>query len=483
MISKKIDKYTFYTPEWQNYLNQLKGTISQSTYLPKYHLYPKTGLMNDPNGLSYYNGKYHIFYQWFPFDSFHGMKHWGHATSEDLVTFKDEGFALIPNEEYEKNGAYSGNAFEYSNELYLFYTANYKTNTGKLAKQALAIMDKKGTIKKYPKNPIINGAPKGFSQELRDPFVFERNDSFYMLLGGSRFVAEERASFGDIGELLLYKSNNLFDWTYQGVIDLPINKGYMLECPSLITLDGKDVLFLSPMGYEKERYRYQNRFSSIYLIGQLDVEKRIFELEHVDELDAGFDYYAPQSFYGKNQLPLTFGWFGCGEQVYPIDTEGWKHGLTTAQEIRLVNGKFRRFPSQEVQNKFINKQTVITKQLNLEAPYYHLQFELNKEQESTIYFGTKDDFWQLNLDEKKETVTIERSNLAKKIDIEYGMKRTCEIAELSTIIIVDVFVDNSFIELYLNKGERVFSFRVFLESKQTTISFSKEINVTWALFE
>ena len=479
-MSKKIEKYTFYTTEWQEHLSQLEEKINESAYLPKYHLYPKTGLMNDPNGLSYFNGKYQVFYQWFPFDSFHGMKHWGHATSEDLVKFKDEGFALIPDEEYEKNGAYSGNAFEYNDELYLFYTANYKTDTGKVAKQALAIMDKKGTITKYPKNPILEGAPKGFSQELRDPFVFERNSSFYMLLGGGRFLEGEQTGFGDIGELLLYKSTNLVDWTYQGTIDLPIDKGYMLECPSLVTIDGKDVLFLSPMGYEKETYRYQNRFSSIYLVGQLDVEKRTFALEHVDELDAGFDYYAPQSFYGKNQLPLTFGWFGCGEQVYPIDTEGWKHGLTTAQEMRLVDGKLRRFPTEEVQKQFTDKQTIRTNQLLLEYPYYHLQFELNKEQESTICFGTKDDFWQLNLDEKKETVTIDRGHLAKKIDTEYGMKRTCEIAELANNITVDVFVDNSFIELYLNEGERVFSFRVFLESEQTTISFSKETEATWA---
>ncbi|MGM0218011.1 glycoside hydrolase family 32 protein [Enterococcus sp. AZ126] len=482
-MNKKVEKYTYYTAEWQGHLSELEEKIKKSNYLPKYHLYPKTGLMNDPNGLSYFNGKYHVFYQWFPFDSFHGMKHWGHATSEDLVKFKDEGFALIPNEEYEKNGSYSGNALEYNDELYLFYTANYKTDTSKLAKQALAIMDKKGTITKYQKNPIITGAPEGFSQELRDPFVFERNGSFYMLLGGGRFLDTERSGFGDIGELLLYKSANLFDWTYQGTIDLPIEKGYMLECPSLVTIDGKDVLFLSPMGYEKERYRYQNRFASIYLVGQLDVETRTFVMDHMDELDAGFDYYAPQSFYGKNQLPLTFGWFGCGEQVYPIDDEGWKHGLTTAQEMRLVDGKLVRFPSQELQEYFTEKQTIKAEKLTLEQPYYHLQFELNKGQDSTICFGTNDDFWQLNLDEKKQTVTIDRGHLTKKIDHDYGMKRTCEIAELANNIIVDLFVDNSFIEVYLNKGERVFSFRVFLKSEQTTISFSKETEITWAYFE
>ncbi|MHC5228406.1 glycoside hydrolase family 32 protein [Enterococcus sp. LJL99] len=482
-MRKKIEKYTYYTTEWQEHLKELEEDIQKSSYLPKFHLYPKTGLMNDPNGLSYFNGNYHVFYQWFPFDSFHGMKHWGHSTSKDLVTFEDQGFALIPDEEYEKNGAYSGNAFEHDGKLYLFYTANYKTETDKIAKQALAIMDKDGNITKTAQNPIINGAPKGFSQELRDPFVFERNGYFYLLLGGGRFLKEERTGFGDVGELLLYKSTNLLDWVYQGTIDLPIERGYMLECPSLVTIDGKDVLFLSPMGYEKETYRYHNRFASIYLVGHLDVEKRTFEMEYSDELDAGFDYYAPQSFYGKDHIPLTFGWFGCGEQVYPIDEEGWKHGLTTAQEMTLVYGKLRRFPTKELANYFTEKQTIKVENFKLNQPFYHLRFKLAKQEDAKICFGNKDDFWALIVDEKSQTMTVDRGQLAQAIDVEMGTKRTCEICELSDEITVDVFVDNSFIELYFNHGERVFSFRVFLESDQTTVSFDKLTEVTWAYFK
>ena len=481
-MKNKIKKYTYYTDDWDDYLKDLKRDVQKSSFLPKYHLYPKTGLMNDPNGLSYFNGNYHIFYQWFPFDSFHGMKHWGHAESKDLIHFDDKGFALIPDQEYEKNGAYSGNAFQHDNQLYLYYTANYKTENGKIAKQALAIMDADGTITKYPNNPIIDGVPKGFSHELRDPFVFQRNGCFYMLLGGGRFLEKERTGFGDIGELLLYSSDNLIDWTYKGTIDLPIATGYMLECPSLVTIDGKDILFLSPMGYEKEQLRFQNRFATTYLVGELDVETLEFTMDFCDEIDHGFDYYAPQSFYGKDNVPLTMGWFGCGEQEYP-HTEGWKHGLTTAQELRLENNRLYRYPEQALLNQFMSKQTSITEKITWQQPYYHLSFSINKDQDFVTSFGHKQDQWQIILNAEKQLLSIDRSGLASEIDTSFGTIRSISTKELDDTITFDLFADNSFNELYINKGEKVFTFRTFLKNSSNTILFSKPVDATLAYFE
>ena len=107
MRLEKIEKYTYVEDKHRPYLEELSEFVSQSEYLPKYHIYPKSGLMNDPNGLAYFNGEYNFFYQWFPFEPNHGMKHWGHLTSKDLLTWDDKYIALTPNMEYEKNGCYS----------------------------------------------------------------------------------------------------------------------------------------------------------------------------------------------------------------------------------------------------------------------------------------------------------------------------------------------------------------------------------------
>ena len=81
---------------------------------------------------------------------------------------------LIPDQEYEKNGCYSGNSIEADGKLYLYYTANYKTEQGKIPKQAMAVMNSDGTILKSPNNPIIDEQPEGLIGEIRDPLSLKR---------------------------------------------------------------------------------------------------------------------------------------------------------------------------------------------------------------------------------------------------------------------------------------------------------------------
>ena len=79
---------------------------------PAFHLSARTGWMNDPNGFSYYNGKYHMFYQYHPYDANWGPMHWGHAVSDDLLHWEYLPAALAPDERYDKNGCFSGSAIE-----------------------------------------------------------------------------------------------------------------------------------------------------------------------------------------------------------------------------------------------------------------------------------------------------------------------------------------------------------------------------------
>ena len=74
----------------------------------QYHLEPPRGLMNDPNGLAYFNGRYYVFFQWNRFAKNHSYKEWGFFTSEDLLHWNFEGSALLPNQPYDQCGGYSG---------------------------------------------------------------------------------------------------------------------------------------------------------------------------------------------------------------------------------------------------------------------------------------------------------------------------------------------------------------------------------------
>ena len=136
-------------------LSLLHQQIRQSIWRGQYHIQTVTGLMNDPNGFSFFNGKWHLFYQWFPFGAVHGMKHWYHVTSEDLLHWKNEGLAIKPTTPYENDGCFSGSAYVKDNVLYLVYTGNTKDDYGRMVEyQMLAAMDQEGRIGKDAK-PII----------------------------------------------------------------------------------------------------------------------------------------------------------------------------------------------------------------------------------------------------------------------------------------------------------------------------------------
>ena len=90
---------------------------------PKLHFTAPYHWINDPNGLIYYKGNYHIFYQHFPYDNRWGTMHWGHAITKDFVHFEHLPIALYPSKDFDRNGCFSGSAIEIDDKLYLYYTA------------------------------------------------------------------------------------------------------------------------------------------------------------------------------------------------------------------------------------------------------------------------------------------------------------------------------------------------------------------------
>lgn len=100
--------------------------LTEGRFRLGHHLMPPVGWLNDPNGLCWYKGRYHVFFQYAPFDVEGGLKFWGHYTSEDLVDWKYEGTALYPDSPYDCHGVYSGSALAESEKLHLFFTGNVK---------------------------------------------------------------------------------------------------------------------------------------------------------------------------------------------------------------------------------------------------------------------------------------------------------------------------------------------------------------------
>lgn len=107
--------------EWsKEEIEEIKVNMQKSPWHTHYHIEPESGLLNDPNGFSYFNGKYHLFYQNWPYGPAHGLKQWVHMTSEDLVHFTRSKTRLLPDHKNDSHGAYSGSAYAVEDKLFLF---------------------------------------------------------------------------------------------------------------------------------------------------------------------------------------------------------------------------------------------------------------------------------------------------------------------------------------------------------------------------
>ena len=478
----KEPKYKTIFEATEEELQSLKNKSFNDPWKPVYHIYPEYGLLNDPNGLAYYNGRYHVFHQWYPFGVIHGMKHWAHLESTDLANWSRQPVALVPVEAYESHGSYSGTSIQIGEELYLYYTGNIKYDKEeRSATQCLAIMNKNGEINKYEKNPVIGSIPEGYTGHVRDPKVFKKNDIYYMILGAQRI--------NEIGAFIVYKSHDGLEWSFLGELEM-LNfhdkEGYMWECPDYVNIDGKDVMIFSPQGLEAQGDKYNNIFNVIYAIGTLDLDNLVFNVESYEELDKGFDFYAPQTFCDKNQEKVMFAWAGQGEFEYPTNKNMWAHCLTFPRRLNLINGILVQNPSRSLEllkeNTFSDKGVFEgVKVIENEDNTYHLKLTFNIEK--TDKFGVNltvsdEEKLIIEFDKKNQKVKLDRSQLKNKFVEEYGMVRqsNCNLEEK---LEVEILVDNSIAEIFINGGEVAMTTRIFPLYKSKNIEFFSNDEITY----
>ena len=229
-MQKNIDKA-------QAYIDQNKAAVSQGKMRQNYHFMPQTGWLNDPNGLIYYKGKYHIFYQFNPYYGHWDYMHWGHAVSEDLVHWEYLPLALAPSEFYDdhyRGGCFSGSAIEHDGKLFLMFTGCTNNGNGFEQTQCIAYSEDGIHFEKYENNPVLT-APEGVPSYLfRDPKVWKHGDKYYMICGASR---------NNFAQALLYVSEDMLHWEFFSVLAESRGEwGYMWECPDFFQLGDKYVL-------------------------------------------------------------------------------------------------------------------------------------------------------------------------------------------------------------------------------------------------
>lgn len=303
---------------------------------PRWHFAPQKGWINDPNGLVWFHGKYHLYFQCNPHSNQWDKMHWGHAVSQDLIHWEECQPVLFPEEIYEndqRGGCFSGSVIEHEGRLYAFYTAVVRDAESGLirSQQCLAWSDDGYQFKKYQKNPIIPESPSG-SSDFRDPKVIFHKDRWQMLVGGTSGSASDMTSHGRI---YLYHSKDLTHWEYDGILyEGEDGEGTMFECPDLFELDGKWIITASPMNRT-------DFLPTVYMVGALSFKNCLFCKEGSGTLDFGPHYYASQTYHDRYGHLLSIAWLGGWEWMPwiedhgPSETEGYR-GLMSCPRLLSI---------------------------------------------------------------------------------------------------------------------------------------------------
>lgn len=423
---------------------------------PRYHISPEHGFLNDPNGLAQFRGKYHVFYQWLPDVVPQGNKQWRHCISDDLVHWTDEGSTLQPKEWYEKNGCYSGSGIATEDAYFLFYTGNVRdAEGGRETYQCVAVSDDGKSFRK--KGPVIY-LPDGYTAHFRDPKVWKKNDRWWMVVGAQTKELK--------GNVAIFESNDLKKWDYRGnLLDTSMDWGYMCECPDVMDIEGQQFLVVS---CQKE-----TGCKGIVFSGRMDYAEAKFQLQDEGNLlDEGLDFYAPQSFVDESGRCILIGWLGAGELEYrmsqPTVEEGWLHALTIPRELFIQNGKLHQRPVKEFE-RIRRHERVIEAEgytfIDQETWSVELLAEQLSSQKISFNFGNV-----LKIYFDNNNLLIQRKH--------WNMKGYDEVqVEISELENIQVFLDQSTAEIFVNNGEKVFTFKAFftdekgieIESEQTIL--------------
>ena len=441
----------------------IKENVAKSPWHATYHIEATTGLLNDPNGFSYFNGKYTLFYQNWPFGAAHGLKQWVHTESEDLVHFTETGTLLLPDHPHDSHGAYSGSAYEINDKLFLFYTGNVRDeNWVRHPLQVGAWMDKEGKIEKFEE--VLIQQPGDVTDHFRDPQIFDYQGQFYAIIGAQ--------SLDKKGFIKLYKAvnNDVKHWEFVGDLDFGgTGSEYMIECPNLVFVNEQPVLLYSPQGLSKEELQYDNIYPNTYKICQtLDTKNAaLVGASDIQNLDYGFEAYATQGFNTPDGRALTVSWIGLPDIDYPTDTYDYQGAMSLVKELSIKDGKLYQYPVPAIKTLRTSEENFAPKTQTNNTYELALTFPQDSTSELLLFADEKGNGLRLTIDTKQGSVTLDRSKAGIQYAADFGNTRSCAIEPAKTT--ATIFVDKSIIEIFINKGEKVFTSRVFPEKNQNGI--------------
>lgn len=460
---------------------------------PAFHLCARAGWMNDPNGFSWYKGQYHLFYQYHPYTTEWGPMHWGHAVSGDLLHWTALPAALAPDEPYDCDGCFSGSALPLPDGRQLLMYTGVRREPGEFGMdieiQTQCIATGDGTdYQKYEGNPVLTekDLPEGASRiDFRDPKIRLRRDGGYECLIGSRPADGS-------GQILLYRSEDGFHWTYQKVLAENKNRfGKMWECPDFFELDGKWLLLTSPQDMAPDGYEYHNGNGTLCLIGSCDEETMEFTEEADQSIDYGIDFYAPQTVLSPDGRRIMIGWMQNWDTVaqHRVLRMPWYGQMSLPRELSVKGGRLYQQPIRELETLRKGEAVVWEGEVSaarslpgISGRMLDLQVQLRRAEGQayssfTIELAKKEELYTaIRFIPAEHILEIDRrfSGSRRAIIHQRKAKVRCDDGNLDLRIILDRYS----MEVFINGGEQVMTVTMFTPQEADGIAFKAD-GIAW----
>lgn len=426
-------------------------------YRPHYHFTPPTGWLNDPNGLVYHAGEYHLFYQWCPDEKVNGMRmHWGHAVSTNLVQWQHLPPALEPD---TLGSIWSGSAVEDTNNSSGWFgpqgglvAAFTHHNAAGAERQSIAHSTDRGrTWTKFAGNPVLGDES---SREFRDPKVFwhQATRRWIMIVGVKH---------------KLYASNNLRDWTFLSAPE------FESECPDLFPL--------AVEGRQEQKWLL-SLGSHRYALGTFDGVK--FTPESGPHMvDGGPDFYAAQSW---ENIPggrrIWIGWLNAWRYARTMPSFGALGVLSIPRELSLRTVPYHGLrliqrPVPELEALRMDTVTPPDAARKSGQPFYsgesyELEAVLAVDEWDRCGFklrASRTQETRAGYDGAAECVFVDRERSGHPLT-----RGRYAVAGNKKRVVMRVFVDCGSVEAFFHDGEAVLSAQIFPDADATNVEWFSE---------
>ncbi len=459
---------------------------------PMFHVSTPIGWMNDPNGFSLFDDKYHLFFQYYPFDTCWGPMHWGHYITEDFVRWEMKPCVLAPDMDYDKSGCFSGTAIEKNGKHLLMYTGvkEYDEQDGShivRQTQCIAIGDGE-SYSKYEHNPVITAdmLPEGSSKaDFRDPKIWMDEQGFWALAGSK----DEQGS----GQLALFYSDDALSWKFKKILDYNHNKyGEMWECPDFFSVDGRQVLIVSPQFMEADGMEMFSGNHTIYFIGEYDGDNCSWTRDEAHMMDFGMDFYAAQTLQAKDGRRIMIGWLqNWDNHLVPSDYK-WSGMMTIPRELSIKDNRIIQKPVRELERYRRNEISISNYRLEsgqgetiisgIKGRSVDLTVELSKcdfSEFQMMLAANEKHRTVLTYDKSKSLISVDRSQSGMKKD--FIASRSMKVDEMDGKVKLQILLDRNSVELFVNDGEQVMTTLIYTPIGAEEILFSTDGNVVMNL--